>query len=532
MQKIKNDIIYSKLALLSDDELLKAGWFETKLSIKNTEEHYKLNIFGHDLSCFNNNDNELILFSTGSYAPIHEGHIFSWISSIEVALKNNFDVKLFLISPSHDDYILTKSKEHKNYDIFTRIKLIEDALISFFYKYPQYFCYQNLFKIDLFESIHSSVAINFSEVLEYILISIEKFSLTKIKIGYVFGSDNFDFYKPFLGETSFLSFCVNRGKVNLENKINANNLFFIENLNIDAAKISSTQLRDSFEINNETPKGTQYFVREDCNFAIQHWVKKYPQFKKILITEYNLFNKSLFNLIKQTFPQLTTINSSLKNHIEILKKISQNNTILNLDICTNNIHEINQYSLNYSRVFEKSSIQRYSDKFSCRDGLENNLPINQENCIFVDDDICSGFTLKNINKIVINNNSKITKTISLTEEEFNINSNNKYDCFDVIDTRDFLLGTYFGGLVCNINGVNKRFPYFQPFVNLKYRAKINNVKKFQIKILQLNLSFFKKCDFLKKDDLFISLDELTYDKHEDIHDFLLFMINWTKNHII
>ncbi len=547
MASISKDIIYAKMEGQSEKDLLLGGWFQTKLTDKETEDHYKLNIFGHDLSSFKNNKEEIILFTTGSYAPIHEGHIFSWLAAILKAKKEGLKVGLFIISPSHDDYVLKKSESHQVFNIYERIKLIKKGLNDFFIKYGEYKQYEKLFKIDYFESLYSSCAINFSEVLKYIKTSIDRLGYKKVKIGYVFGDDNLDFYKPFINEKRYYAFCVERNN-NIIHE-NYKNIFFIKYLNKVASKQSSTIIRNLetnknavFAIKNkdgeykdEHHRGEtdynelNYFVRNDAVFAINHWIKKYPDKKDLLIQEYKLFHKKLIYLFKSEFPNLRIISSELDKQKEILKSLSIDNNILNLDICSNYDNSIKQNAINYCRKFELSSEQSSSVGLITREHKKNHK-ILPGNYIFVDDDIASGYTLNKIKNQLEHIN--ITKAYSLTELEFKKKyPNEDFSCFDVVDTRDFLLGTNYGGLMCYVNGKISRYPYWIPFVNLMSRAKVVNGFRFQKEVLNYNLEFFKKCYFIKKDDLFINIETISNKKFKTIVGFISFMNSWTQKYV-
>jgi hypothetical protein len=76
------------------------------------------------------------------------------------------------------------------------------------------------------------------------------------------------------------------------------------------------------------------------------------------------------------------------------------------------------------------------------------------------------------------------------------------DFLDIIDTRDFLIGTKKGGLLCQFNGGFSRIPYFFPFVNLETRTsiKFDVCRQITKEIISLNISFFEKHPYLTVDD--------------------------------
>ena len=122
---INKDILYSDLFKKTNDiDLLqKSGWIPTSESIL-SQEHLELNFCGIQLDLFNV-ANPIVLFSTGSYSPIHFGHINAFMLSIEEAHKQGFNVVKFVISPSHDSYSCHKSKANNKWNIYLRLKEIE-----------------------------------------------------------------------------------------------------------------------------------------------------------------------------------------------------------------------------------------------------------------------------------------------------------------------------------------------------------------------------------------------------------------------
>ncbi len=532
MGSINKDIIYSKLSEKSPKDLLLAGWFNTKLSQEETDNHYNLKIFGHDLSACNHK-NDMILYTTGSFAPIHDGHIFSWISAIKKAKELGFNIPLFIISPSHDDYVMKKSRSHIGHNIFNRLNEIEKKLKDFFVIHNYLKEYKSVFKVDLFESLFSSCPINFSEVLYYIKKNTEH--IKNLKIGYVFGSDNYEFYKPFENEKYFYVFCINRGEKKIQLK-NLSNIFFLDSISEFAKKESSTEHRkkqsnQSYPLIHNEKEGS-YFIRNDIDFAIKHWIDKYPNKKDRIINAYKKFYLKLFEILKNEFANsnIEVVESSLEKQLRCLANINSKN-ILNLDICSNKIRDINQTAINFSRVFNIGYEQKQSKELIKREGVKNHTILNKK-YLFVDDDIASGFTFNEIKKIVNSEGGEIDEILSLTEEEFKLENKNKnFICYDVIDSRDFLLGSNYSGLVCRFKEKIIRVPYWYPWVNLRSRAKVNNGKIVQEKIMSANLEFFKDCPFIKIEDLSVNLDDLYHIKFKSVVEAVQFTKEWQKTHL-
>jgi hypothetical protein len=98
----------------------------------------------------------------------------------------------------------------------------------------------------------------------------------------------------------------------------------------------------------------------------------------------------------------------------------------------------------------------------------------------IDDDISTGYSLRflisKIDKVV-----KSTQTLLYPKEPY----------YDVVDARDFLVGSRDGGLVVfNKDNEYSRIPYLFPYVNLYTRASIDDVVSTSYSLWCENLNFF------------------------------------------
>ena len=128
--------------------------------------------------------------------------------------------------------------------------------------------------------------------------------------------------------------------------------------------------------------------------------------------------------------------------------------------------------------------------------------------ILIEDDIFSGGTIKNIIKAFLENNVEIKGIICgiqvgnsvLDIPIDSLKNYSKEQVVDLNDPRDFLAGSYGGGLV--IKTLTKgliRVPYVLPFVDSNARSSIprDKVNLFSKKIWELNLDFWKKFPEIK-----------------------------------
>ena len=97
-------------------------------------------------------------------------------------------------------------------------------------------------------------------------------------------------------------------------------------------------------------------------------------------------------------------------------------------------------------------------------------------------------------------NVKINKILALDhavkKNTFNLKHKNigRLPVFDILDLRDFIVGSSNGGLVVGLpNGLVARAPYMVPYVSLVTRAKVPVLSEIDlsIKLWEMNENFFK-----------------------------------------
>lgn len=187
----------------------------------------------------------------------------------------------------------------------------------------------------------------------------------------------------------------------------------------------------------------------------------------------------LTTLVKEHHPNLNVLSVSSLDQLESIKYL--NDKIINLDPFT---RVDNHFKIDICRVF-KNDDQIKPIGYTNRNGFPSleeqilNIP-EGEYCI-VDDDICSGGTIKYIKEKIyeLNPSVRITKELSLIHEIFPELRSGVVKLFDTIDTHDFFDLSSISGLLIN-DGVNtKRHLYIDEIVNLKTRAKIVNDSQFR-----------------------------------------------------
>lgn len=475
LKKFYNTIKQDKLFLnyylkcQSISKIIEAGYFTEKHPFQENFE----NIFTTPFNKLNIKKDRVnyILLSTGGFAPIHNGHINLLEQSKKYLENNNYHVAGGYISPSHDDYVLTKRNQNPNMNIYSRLNIANKFLLE-----------NEWIMVDPFEGLICKSSVNFTRIYnrlyKYLKYHYKDYSF---KIVFCYGSDNKNFSKVF--ETNnILSICVNRD----ENIIKEENPYTIY---IDKYfKISSSEIRNNLILETKDYKDKFYYIRDDLNY-----IDKSKYRKDIL----KIFNKYVDNT------KIVNVNEE--------KRFPNIDNIISLDI-----YHKGKYNLNYSRLFNLCDNQIKSKKLIDRIGFSNNIEeidLTKE-YILLDDDISSGTTINYIKNNILNKYKiKGFKTII----------NNK-DIYDVNDLRDFIFGSKNGGLTCSLpNGELVRVPYILPYIDIYNRASIEqkNIKDFSRDIVKLNSKIFKRKkikDFDK--NLILFLKSQGYNKNKLFENYL------------
>lgn len=405
----------------------------------------------------NFNKNNAIIVTTGSFSPMHEGHVQSMVIAKEYVEKMGYNVIQGVVSLSHDAYVSFKNKGVAKRHISERTMLAYEKI--------EQMGQSDWLKVDRMEGEMLSCAVNFSTVLKRIY-EYTKYhlSIEDLTVFYVYGSDNADFSNAFIGNDIYHGICIEREGYNfniVKNRLKEErNIHFVENNSI-YKDYSSTKIRNGKTINickNEDKK--IYLVRENGSNA------SFNTHLKMILEKY-LDNNIEVRLFK-------TPEVYLEENIISLDKFVKGN-----------------FNIDTSRLFEISSYQRKANGMtSLSIDLNKQIARIPEGIYkLLDDDSVSGYTIEKIKQALLKNNIKITE-VSMLIENF---LSNEEVLLDVVDARDFLINKVdIQGLVIkNLNGKIHRVPYVFPEVNLTTRATINPVDQisFSRDVCILNLLY-------------------------------------------
>jgi len=435
-----------------------------------------------------NASNLAIIVSTGSFSPIHKGHI----DSLEIAkeyIENTLGYKVIqgVISLSHDNYVSFKNKGIAKLHVGIRTHKVYELITN----HPW-------ITVDRFEGELVSCPLNFSTIIERIrkYIMFHK-NISNLKVFYVFGSDNAGFARSFVDNDIYEAVCVDRENGDFtevkEELKDFKNIHFLKNYK-ESFSYSSTKIRNQEKsLKISTTNKQIYFIRTDDT----------DNDLCLLLAE--LIAKYVSDPVEIRFFNSNDISKKYKKSISLDKYIK------------------GDYNLDISRLFQISCYQK-KPKFL----TSINKPIYEQineipsgDYTLFDDDSTSGFTLSHIKDILTDRKINVINTETL------ISSLLKSDelLYDVIDARDFDIFNKKGGLVVDVHGhFITRVPYIFPLVNLTTRANIKPEHQvgFSYEILKYHLYNNKN----KKLD-----SDSSYLCYNNIEEFIKTYFNYLENYL-
>jgi len=471
--KISRDYFYAELCQKFGEEYIyQAGYFEDSCDYDfNIEESLDITCTPLDHIRKNiNKTNPAIILSTGSFNPIHDGHVQMMLKAKECIEDKGYTCIGGFIAPDHDNYIMSKLGD-EGLPIHKRIKLINKAI-------EQY----NWLRVDPWSGVFHVTSINFTDVIYRLKLYIKKYLGIEIPIFFVCGGDNAQFAKTFVlkGNCVLITrpeydqkhYNILR-EIILKNKeaTNWENIFtgILDNDN------SSTKVRKNFQY----PKDEKDLILRTLGDV------KIPSLYDNFI---NVISKR-FNSVKEV---------RLLNQVIEFEQLAENKKIISLDPFIKG-----NYNIEISRLYDTFGLNKlgYVNRPKCNSfRFEKTKIAKTEEYHLFDDDICTGATMEYVENLLTKDNIKIKGRLTLVN---GINS-------EVLDLRDFIYkGCKNSGLVIKTpTGKITRVPYIYPFVCPYVRASIQDPMKFSLEIWEANIVYYKKInnfDMVKECEFYYNL---------------------------
>lgn len=381
-----------------------------------------------------------ILLTTGSFCPIHDGHVEMMLRAKEICEETGYDVIGGYFAPDHDEYV--KSKVKTNWmPIHARIKKIHEKTRD-----------SDWLRVDPWAGLFCDHALNFTEIYLRLKLYIEKHLGVQVPVFFVCGGDNARFALAFKdgGNCIVVDRPGNEAKVSrYEKLLTQENLLYVHHDN----PLSSTEVRKREEY---TEKNRALHLRLDT-----------PDEREPKILE----------LLKERFSVVKVTRSS--EQLLSFKKMGAR-SFISMDSLT-----VAQHNLQISRMYDVFGINMLN--FTNRPGSaslqEQVEQIPKGEHFLFDDDIHTGRTMKFTVQMLEDAGVKISGvafyTTSIGDDE-------------VLDCRDFYYGEINSGLVIKTpDGKESRYPYVYPYVCPYIRGSIKDPLKFSAEVWKINMNYFR-----------------------------------------
>ncbi len=508
--KLSLDPYYAPLSHHSAEQLLAAGFFDDGLP-GSVREHPSWNPamlttplakVGRNLQRLTAKSyaerrpvRPLVLLSTGSFSPVHEGHLDMMERARRRAEQAGWTVVAGYLSPSHDQYVGVKRGGQAALHAEHRIALLEEALQD-----------SDWLSVCPWEARHAPVSLNFTDVLQrlhaYLALQLSALpapsaNAAPLTVGYVFGSDNARFLEAFAEQG--VAVCVQRGEWPAQDaqwlqelsQRAPERLLLATGGDGEFGQASSTAARQGrpdlvprasqkrWQALSATsgvaaaPTPSLYLVRQDLAHCTRTWSVSQEAACE--------FEVELMSLLQQALgPDVRVQGMELREQLRAVQELRAQGPVLSLDACVQG-----DAQLQLCRLFDVGAQQVRSTALSARPGcapLEVQLAAldPQQPWTVVDDDEATGLTRRTVEHLVHQQGGRVRGYVFLNQRYVAdvLPQLGAQDVLDVVDARDFLLGAEYGGLVIALPDASPsgrellRAPYLLPFVSLTFRAKI------------------------------------------------------------
>lgn len=433
----------------------------------------------------------IVLLTTGAFSPVHLGHIQMMESARAELESRGYFVAGGYLSPSHDAYVSKKLGEHA-LDAVTRIDLCQSITAPT----PWLMCLN-------WEALGTDRAVNFTDVILWLESYLARhFADLKIKIAYVFGSDNVRFTRTFVARG--LCVCTVRpghtatvARYAADPHVQNNpHIIFASQPSVAA---SSSQIRQGhldlmeprsrarYTRTHAPPPRATYVLRDECGWELAPWTTGRDPDQ--IHHARQQFHTALTDLLTKVHANAGT---ELTFHwLRLTSQREQVATLTDKQILSLDAPIPGTIDLAVSRRFALADAH-IAPTLSHRPGsppLPDQLSkIPAGRYTLLDDDACTGATLQKLRAL-------LAPTIQIEAEHllFRRPEPSEIPLIDILDSRDFLAGAREGGLVVALpDGALARVPYCHPYASASERASVPLAEElhFSAALWRLNEDFF------------------------------------------
>lgn len=445
-----------------------------------------------------------VLVTSGAFCPIHKGHLQMMESARREAERRGWKVVGGFFAPDHDGYVSVKCGQ-ETISAATRVHLAQVATEE-----------SEWLAVDPWAALYVDRAVNFTDIVRRLSRYLQYHFGVIMEVMFVCGADNFGFRKAFVERGHLI--VVPRAGAETSCELSTNptaadrTLIAQDHLPNQIAsrtvrqgrwcdlppKVSS-EFRRFAETDN--PESVRLFVRDEGEWSVLPWKQRVGDtLHQARSTFCSKLTEIFENSFRSGFPgsvvQITSI--PLAEQRKVVRTMIDSFAIptISLDACIEG-----HYTIASSRQFEVTSGERCEGIFH-RPGeaeLERQIEnIPSGSYVLMDDDIATGATIRALCSLLP---PRITIQGVLSAQEVytkeglrTVESSSSSHLVDVVDLRDFLVGSREGGLVVRLpNGRIARAPYLLPYVQNSRRMSLppDQELAFSRAVWELNRQFFE-----------------------------------------
>jgi hypothetical protein len=409
----------------------------------------------------------IVLVTTGGMAPIHNGHIAMMDEARKIAEDQGYSVLGGYFAPGHDSYVGQKYGGTAAIPAEHRCSMVELATQE-----------SNWLDCDPWAARYMPAEINFTDVVmrlqEYLKFHVGQY----LRVFYVYGSDNEGFGEALPGQ----SIMIPRSDISSKLAREGNH----DHLN---TKVRDYLLTWDKQDTGELP----YLIRNEENLAIRRWhsIIDESELEKRRIQLQSTVRLGIAQVFKSLGHQNKVHLIPVSEQLAQAEKVVGDRLTLSLDpfFPGDEMFQSTRYFA-VSEAQRKPQFRAERVGFPFLEEQAQNIPDGEY--VLVEDDTVTGGTIRSALDL-LPQGVKIVDQVILSD--FGDYAGTEY--YDVVDLRDFIVGSDYGGLSVILgSGAKARVPYAAPYVSLRARAKIPAAAELEISriIWQANVRFFKNTD--------------------------------------
>lgn len=464
----------------------------------------------------------VVLLSSGGYSPLHAGHVAMMSTARDVMESKGYNVVGGFFSPAHDSYVDTKAKGTAKCHIGARISAAEELLKN-----------SDWLSVDPWAGYYLPKEVNFTDIIDRLETYLRLHVDQRIRVVYVFGSDNQGFAHAFTSRGNAV--CVLREGYPITLETFPMRVAFspvaisnVSSTSIRAGELYHDRLAMQQYLQEVVITHPRYLIRDEKDMAISQWFDgRDPNVVRAAAAK---LLATLQGAIKDAFvDQIEMVVDVLDVELQrrLARQLAGNAKTISMDVFFEG-----DYNVNLSRAFEISGPQKKPSRMVHRPGLEEldlkSIPAGEY--LLVEDDVATGTTMRRV-KERLPHDVKITQELIMSKFD-GIENDERSECYDIVDLRDFIVGSKHGGLVCYMpNGNIVRVPYLLPYVSLRSRAFIpaDKEKDVALAVWKANVEFFEAIGNPTLEEAFPAFRDFAFYCTWNINSKMVDFCNWHVN---